>query len=318
MLFTKAAVVAAVAVSANGFLLPSSLEPVAAGLPSSIDNVVESRLVKLDCPGCAFYEGQGQDGKPVVSDVANYLVLNFTVDGEKLLVNDRQLYPITMPPPLFTAHQVPASVNLVDFVITETVQDVSGRKSPFHTVRLGTAVMLQEIEEKTHNVRLVKVLFKIGELEGRIVERLDLVKLSLLESDGKAFIEDFSVVPASTPATRPRVGCKHHRRPAHGHHAHGHAHGHRHGKFHRFIHRLVSFTMNFVFPVLVGALAGVTVGLAAVVISQLVVMVWAKMTGRGYVRLEQEDASDADFKDVKEPLPVYEEVVIVSEKESVQ
>jgi len=313
MLFSKSAILAAVAASANGFLLPSSIDPAVVSLAAPIHREVqESTLVALECPGCPFFEGRGIDGKEQWSQTANYLVLNFTVDGENLLVNNRQVYPITLPPPLYTAHQVPSSVSPVHYAIAETIEDVTGRDSPFHTVRLGTATLLHEVEAGSKSAHNVNIKLKVGEVEGRMVEGLDLIELKLSHAGGKTTIQELGLIPEGSghhAVGKSRHGCH---KKAHG--AHG-RHGHRHSKFHRFIHRMIAFTMNVIVPVLVGATAGVTVGLIAVVISQTLVMLWGKLTGRGYVRLEQEDEF---VSDIKEPLPVYEEVVVVSEKENVQ
>jgi len=318
MLFSKSAIIAAVAVSANGFLLPSSLDPVAASLAAPAQNqITESTLVALDCPGCPFYEGKGADGKEQWSQTENYLVLNFTVDGNKLLMNDRQIHPVTLPPPLHTAHQVPSSVSPVHYVIAETVEDASGRGSPFHSVRLGTATLIREEMPVTDDSHIATIKFKVGEVEGRMVDGINVVELKLVQFQGKTSIQDFSVVPEKLvhhSGGKIQHPChKMHGKSKHGHHGHkSHRHG---GKFHRFVQHMVAFTMNVVVPVLVGATAGVTVGLTAVVISQALVMLWGRLTGRGYVRLEQEDEFVGD---VKEALPVYEEVIVVSEKENVQ
>jgi hypothetical protein len=355
-------VIGAAASVVNAVLVPSTFDAVANRLPSSADNVVESRLVKLNCNTCPFWEGKDRQGRDFYGEVPNYLVLNFTVhDNSRLLVNGRQIYPTQFPVPHYQARQVPASVDLVDYAITETMVDVTGRQSPFHNANIGTAVKIDKLGRTPQDLELLKIKFIVGQFENKFVDGLDMVDIELAVSGGKAFIKDLTTSP-DAPSIEPgkplseqqctswpllckyksmiagsatalpaqparKHNCAHHRgqrRPQtmqggpHRHHHHHHSNSHRYNRnswLQKFARTAASFTMNFLIPVLVGMTAGLTVSLIGVVIAHALLSLWRRVTGTGYVRLEQED--DHYFEDVKEAeLPVYEDVVVVSDKEN--
>lgn len=86
----------ACAVAAQAFLLPSEVAKSAIESSDNLhSNIISpsNRVIKLDCPGCAFAD-QREDGHYTwVTGVPNALVLNFTTENTQLSLNGRPFYP---------------------------------------------------------------------------------------------------------------------------------------------------------------------------------------------------------------------------------
>ena len=115
MLLRHFLAVSASSLAAQAFLIP--IEVANSAIESSSDNLQaniispSNRVIKLDCPNCAFADRKDKDG-PITwkTGVKNSLILNFTADNEQLLLNESPLYPV--PGSLF-APQVHTEESLV-------------------------------------------------------------------------------------------------------------------------------------------------------------------------------------------------------------
>lgn len=96
MMFRPLLAATVCAVAANAFLIP--LEVADSAIESSDNlhaNIISpsNRVIKLDCPGCAFADYREGGHYTWVTGVPNALILNFTADDNQLGLNGRAFYP---------------------------------------------------------------------------------------------------------------------------------------------------------------------------------------------------------------------------------
>ncbi|KAH0544611.1 hypothetical protein FGG08_001260 [Glutinoglossum americanum] len=186
MFFRSLILFSSLALTARGFLLPPSAQGDAETL-DTVDTVVNTRLLKLDCPGCLFAESdRSGNGYHWDENVENSLFLNFTVERtnpEVLTLNGAQLYPIHMVPPPLSALQLPSSVSLTA-LSTITAASMEEGIMPFVRLRLSYELTVRPKRPIPAQGNFEILLFKVRILgiEGKPVTGLDTVEMTLLKS----------------------------------------------------------------------------------------------------------------------------------------
>ncbi|CRK27078.1 hypothetical protein BN1708_004300 [Verticillium longisporum] len=301
--FTTAAGLAATA--AHAFVVPEitgadkdivNALPVHNALPFEItDSSVETRKLKLDCPGCPIK--LGVDTK---TDVKNHLDLVFTIDGsgpvDRLLVNDFALYPKTSSwYSSLRAPQVP------DFIKEATKHRFKGTP---RTPQLGYSLSTKSLakEDADQQLELIQLDLQVIEVGNYFVDGIPNINVKLVKTPaGKLMIAAIDAVetrPADqTPEDecrtfackffkslknmRPGCGRKHGMGHA-GHHTghHGH-HGHEHMRSHHTWRQLAKMiTWGIILPIFVGLIAGVTVSIIGMAVGTAIVCLWRLVVRR--------------------------------------
>ena len=119
---------AALALTANAFLIPLEVadKAIADGAKTSI--TTSKQTIKLDCPGCpiALKDGKWKPTKETDSEV--HLVMDFAVRDNKLTLNDRPIFPPQNARPVGAKQELTYSEEIADaftgFVPLSTGMDV--------------------------------------------------------------------------------------------------------------------------------------------------------------------------------------------------
>ncbi len=177
MLFRQTLAVTACSLAAQAFLIP--LEVANSAIDTSNDSPISilspsNRVIKLDCPGCAFAQSNEEDGSYAwLTNVENSLLLNFTADNERLSLNGGPLYPL---PGLLLAPQVRSERSLVDL------------KTEGHSVPLQLSYLFEggprtpavDEEGQLHSVQL-----KITAINAQVINVATVHVQALKDSSGK-------------------------------------------------------------------------------------------------------------------------------------
>ncbi|KAH0563027.1 hypothetical protein GP486_002400 [Trichoglossum hirsutum] len=186
MLFRSLTLFPLLALTAQCFLLPSSIEGEAEEF-DIVNTIANTHLLKLDCPGCLFAESDGPGkGYHWDENVENSLFLNFTVSRENpevLALNGVQLYPIQVIPPPVSALQLPSSVSLPGLSTMITASNGEDT-TPFTRLRLSYefTVRPKRSSPTGDNFEVLLLKLRILGIEGKPVTGLDTVEMTLLKS----------------------------------------------------------------------------------------------------------------------------------------
>jgi hypothetical protein len=170
MLLPSLALVAAVASSAQAFLIPSLNSDAVAAL--AIRPHEEGRLIKVPCPGCPFAEGTSW------TNIPNSLILKFHVDSNDqntLKLNGAPLYPVSMFPAMLKAPQIHADLPLVDF---------NPEKSVYQALRLGYKLSIHPLPRADPNSdeEEIQIKFHVLEIQDKFVEGVPSVQIVLVKN----------------------------------------------------------------------------------------------------------------------------------------
>ncbi|KAM0280849.1 hypothetical protein ACHAQH_003879 [Verticillium albo-atrum] len=270
--------------------------PVHDSLPFEItDSSVETRKLKLDCPGCPI-----KFGFDTKTDIKNHLDLVFTIDAsgpvDRLLVNDFALYPKTSSwYSSLRAPQVP------DFVKEATKHHVKGTpRNPQLGYSLSTRPLVKE--DADQQLELIQLDFQVIEVGNYFIDGIPNINVKLVKTPaGKLMIGSIDTVETRPADQTPeeecrtfackffkslknmRPGCGRKQGMGHaGHHDghHGH-HSHQHMRSHHTWRQLVKMiTWGIILPVLVGLVAGVTVSIIGMAFGTAIVCLWRLVVRR--------------------------------------
>ncbi|KAM0333537.1 hypothetical protein ACHAQA_002202 [Verticillium albo-atrum] len=268
--------------------------PVHDSLPFQItDSSVETRKLKLDCPGCPIK--LGFDTK---TDIKNHLDLVFTIDAsgpvDRLLVNDFALYPKTSSwYASLRAPQVP------DFLKETTKHHIKGTP---RTPQLGYSLSSQPLAKDAadQQLELIQLDFQIIEVGNYFVDGIPNVNVKLVKTPaGKLMIGSIDTIETRPADQTPeeecrtfsckffkglknmRPGCGRKQGMGHAGHHGGHAHQHMRSKHHHTWRQLVKMiTWGIILPILVGLVAGVTVSVIGMAVGTAIVCLWRLVVRR--------------------------------------
>lgn len=199
-MFCRAAgALATLAIGANAFLIPAGVGSFKSD--DSLSTIVNPRTqtIKLPCPDCVF--PSKSDDQSVEADEENGglfwaqggardVVLNFTIadDSRAVMINDFQVYPITMDSSENpTVGEVAASASLTDI-----------KEHPEQTTSLevsGASIFVVEEPVSAAGDKIVTINYQVVSLEGQRVS-VDGAEVKLLEGgDGSLLIISVQGVP---------------------------------------------------------------------------------------------------------------------------
>ncbi|RDW66895.1 hypothetical protein BP5796_09644 [Coleophoma crateriformis] len=320
-----------IAAGTQAFLIPPSISStdtdIVNALPFEHAVEVDERTVDVKCPGCPIMASD-LAGSPHLLQMDNELRLNFSIahdNGDKLLLNGLQIYPLEAMQPWTDSLTAPQIVHVG--------KDASIAGYP----KLGYQLSIEHPMPRTEvdQLDLFVVQLDILEVSNIFVNGVDSVELKLLTTpSNKMMIGDVNVVPALKPSlsvsndngkdctsrickwkailadrlSRLQHGCgkkagnSAHRGPKpHGHgkprpHGFGGHHGahsqHRHHRHKHtgLLHLLRQIAFHVLIPIAIGVMAGITASFVGMIAGHLVVFTWRLLFRRGcrgqYARLQ--------------------------------
>lgn len=322
---------------ADAFLLPAEISAadtdIIKSLPFEDAVSADGRVVEIDCIGCPVLTDI--EGKMHSTQVESLLRLDFKLvhddDVDRLVLNDRQIYPM-LPGPLAAAQMIKNDDSTWEYS---------------STLELGFALRVSHIAPQSgnDNIDLISVKLEIIEVAGVFVSTMPIVEIKLLQTPSyKLMIGDAAIIDQPIQPSKESTGNAHEcttllckwraifaerlskfkgcgKAPAaaskaipahksHGHHGRPHYfrpsgshqtyrhHRHRHGGITRVLR---SVFMHVVIPALIGIMVGITASLLGMVVGHTLILLWRVFYRRGgnrqFVRVQQHEIAANDIMD---------------------
>lgn len=185
---------AVVVLPASAFLLPPNTD---VGTQKFSEPASQSTLV-LDCPGCPFAVGE-KDGQYVWAQdvVESSLLLNFSLAGEKIFLNDKVFHPMEFP-------------NLHAFYAPQ-IRKSESDSLPEQTIPVRLGYGLEALHgEHVEGQDWFKLQFTVFDLAGRQVH-IDTVKIKYAyDQEGHIPTVLIGTIPVDAPGSPSAIGmdCK--------------------------------------------------------------------------------------------------------------